>query len=760
MRRFGYISFLILHLAFMGLVSCDVSKHIPQGDHLYGGATVKIDTGKLEPSIVKELATLPRPKPNANFFGIKYKLLLYSSVPDKTRKEGFFARLFNGFTEPPVLLSQAAPEPTVARLRNRLFDYGYYHPTIKYDTVVKKNTAYWNYAISPGTRYTIRSIHLPADSSEVTGIIHSIKGGSLLKPGDYLQVETLNAERARIDDTLKGRGYYYYFPEQILFRVDTLHQGQADVYIKYIDGASPRSMQQWQIGDISIYGNYSLAKDSVLLTDTGTRQKKFTIIDKSNKYRYGVYDRAILLEEGQVYQKELHALSIERLMNLNTFKFVKFQFTPDTLLGANKLHTKIFITPMRKNTLRLETSVTTKTGNFVGSEIGIKWRNVNLLKGAEILDFKISAGFDAQLGGKKVQSPNAYTFKTDLTFYLPRIIPYFKVVTGKNSFIPRTGITFGAEYLQRPDLYTLRSFKTGLEYVWKVRDVIEHTLRPIRVQSINPTNITPKFDSILQEDVALRASFERQLIMGSQYVFQYNNTYKDKPVTYWSRFSIGSYGNLIAAVSRNKVDTPGAIKFMGVPLSQFVRAEAEGRLYFKLTNRWTWVNRMILGAAVAYGNSFIAPYNEQLFIGGSASVRAFRIRTLGPGSYHTSASSFQANESGDVKIEANTEFRYDLTKMFKPAFFLDAGNIWFRREPPDKPGSKFTAAFMKEMALGAGLGMRLDFSIMLLRFDFSIPLRKPWYPEGQRWVFNEIDLGNKAWRKENLLLSVAIGYPF
>ncbi|MFN9782933.1 MAG: BamA/TamA family outer membrane protein, partial [Sphingobacteriales bacterium] len=268
------------------------------------------------------------------------------------------------------------------------------------------------------------------------------------------------------------------------------------------------------------------------------------------------------------------------------------------------------------------------------------------------------------------------------------------------------------------------------------------------------------FDSILQQDQALKASFERQLIIGTQYIFNFNNTFMNKRLTYWGRFSVGSYGNLISAVSRNKADTPGSIKFMNVPISQFVRIEAEGRVYYQLTNRWTWVNRVVLGSAIAYGNSVVAPYNEQFFIGGSSSVRAFRIRTLGPGSYHTEQSAFQANESGDVKIEANSEFRYNLASKIKPAFFVDAGNIWFRREPPDKPGSKFSSAFLKQMAVGAGLGLRLDFSVMLLRFDFSIPLRKPWFPEGERWVLDEIDLGSKTWRKENLILSVAIGYPF
>ncbi|MFN5475692.1 MAG: hypothetical protein ACK484_03800, partial [Sphingobacteriales bacterium] len=386
MIKYFHIVGLMVAGSLMMLASCSVSKHIPPGDRLYGGAIITVDSAKLPSDIKEEISSLPRPKPNANILGIRYKLMFYDAVPESTRKKGFFQRIFKNMTEPPVLFSNAKPALSVTRIKNRLFDFGYYHPNIRYDTVLKKEVAYWKYMVNPGTRYTIRSIHLPDDSSEVTSIIRAISKESLLREGDFLETEKLNNERARIDDTLKSRGYYFYFPEQILFRVDTLHQGQADVFIRYRDDVPPNSMQQWKIGDISIYGNYSLQKDSVIQTQTGTRINKFTIIDKTNKYNYGVYDRAILLEEGQLYQKELHALSIERLMNLNTFKFVKFQFFPDSSGGKNNLHTKVYITPMKKNTLRLETSVNTKTGNLVGSEIAIKWRNVNLLKGAEILD--------------------------------------------------------------------------------------------------------------------------------------------------------------------------------------------------------------------------------------------------------------------------------------------------------------------------------------------------------------------------------------
>jgi outer membrane protein assembly factor BamA len=189
--------------------------------------------------------------------------------------------------------------------------------------------------------------------------------------------------------------------------------------------------------------------------------------------------------------------------------------------------------------------------------------------------------------------------------------------------------------------------------------------------------------------------------------------------------------------------------------------EADLRGYLRLSDKLILANRVIAGTALAYGNSNIAPYAEQFFIGGSSSVRAFRIRTLGPGSYHSDESAFQANESGDIKFEANTELRYTMGKYLGFAGFIDAGNIWLRKETPDKPGSGLQGNdFFNEMAVGMGAGIRLDFSVLLIRFDLSIPLRKPWYPEGNRWVLNEINFGDKEWRKDNLILSIGIGYPF
>jgi hypothetical protein len=410
----------------------------------------------------------------------------------------------------------------------------------------------------------------------------------------------------------------------------------------------------------------------------------------------------------------------------------------------------------------MEAAASTKTGNFLGSELSIKLRNVNAFKGAEILDFKISGAFDAQVGGSKSQSPNAYSARAELGFYIPKIIPNIRMRIGRNSFLPRTGIIMAAEFIRRPELYTQRTFRTSLDYVWKTSKSVEHTFRPIRIQLIDPSNTTPAFDSILAEDISLKASFEKQMILGSNYEFVFNNTYKVKRTfTHAIRLNLGSSGNIFNLIARDKNDTPNAVTLFNLPVSQFIRFEAELKGFYKVNPKLVWANRLITGVSGAYGNSTHLPYAEQFFIGGSNSIRAFRIRTLGPGSFHTNDKVFQANESGEVKLELNTELRYSLSKYFKLAAFVDAGNIWLQKDAPDKPGSGLSKGDLwRELAVGSGLGIRFDFSIMILRFDFAIPLRKPWYAEGERWVWNEVNVGDKNWRKENLIFNIGIGYPF
>ncbi len=742
------------------LGSCNIAQYIPKDDRLYTGAKVQTPGVKIDKSIKEEVESTIRPEPNSSFLGLYPEIGIYYNQQKKKDKKGLFKGLLQKYSDAPVLLSQVSPAENEKRISNILFARGYLKPEVKHE--IKKDSGYKAhivYKIEPGIRYTIRNVFYPTDSSELSNNIRQSSKRSIIHPGDYFDFDVLKNERVRIDNYLKERGYYFYIPEFILFRADSLHGGTTDLYFKIIDEMPEQAKMKWTIGDISIYGNYTLEKDSIINRMKGKKDKSFTIVDKQERYRTDLYERIIMLKEGQLYKKSLQTLTIERLMNLQNFRFVRTVFFPDTI--TKMLSTRVYLTPAKKRTVRLELSGETKSNNYLGSSVALRYRNLNLFRGAEILEAKISAGYDFQIGGTQ-QSSQAVTLNGDISLYVPKFIPNIRINIKRNSYVRRSFVTLGIEYIERPDQYTMRSVKLGTGYHWKSGKTTEHQVSLLNINSIAPSDITPSFDSILNEDPALKASFEKQLVIGSKYQFTFNNTFRAKnKFNYIANFQAVTSGNIYNALAKNNVDTPGAVKAFNVPVAQFIKGQIDLRGYLRLNKKTQWVNRFLIGAAPAYGNSRVAPYNEQFFIGGSSSIRAFRIRTLGPGSYHSDESVYQANESGEFKLEMNTELRYDLWKFIKLGAFIDAGNIWFFKDAPGKPGSGLDRGdLFNEMAVGAGIGIRFDVNIFSIRFDLAVPLRKPWYPEGERWVFDKMNFGDSEWRKENLVLNIGIGYPF
>lgn len=757
MRQLRYIWYLML---FSGMISsCNLPRYLPEGENLYTGAKLKMDSVKLAGTIVDELNGTIRPKPNGQILGMYPKLMINSNLEKSTKKKGFFYNLKKKYAEKPILLSQVSIPDNRKRLENILFARGYLQAKVVHRIDTSKRKGSIEYLLHPGTRYTVRNLVYPRDSSLLTRKILDDSANNLIRTGSYFDFDVFKAERNRIDARLKDSGFYFFIPEYIYFKVDSLHKGWVDLYMTYVPEMPASATRQYTISSVSVYGNYTLERDSIIRQQAGRKTKEFTVIDKQERYRTDLYRRTVLLREGQIYSKSLQNISIERLMNLQNFRFVRSVFVPDSA-GMQSLASRFYLTPAKKRTLRLEISGESKSNNFVGSTLALRYKNLNLFRGAEILEARIGGGYDFQIGGKQ-QNASAYTINGDLSLFVPKLLPVFTIRTRRNPFVPRTSFTLGAEYIRRPEQYTLRSFKFSAGYQWKLGRSVEHNLRVLNINSITPTDITPYFDSILNQDPALKASFEKQLIIGSKYQFIFNNTHRNNArFTYIADLQAATSGNLATLIARADVDTPGAKQIGGVPISQFVKGVADLRAYWKLNSRTTWVNRFLVGAVFSYGNSLIAPYNEQFFIGGSSSLRAFRLRTLGPGGYHTEESVLQANEAGEFKLEMNTEIRYNLWKFINVAGFVDAGNIWYFKEAPNKPGSGLDGDLFTEMAMGAGLGLRFDFSILALRFDLAIPLRKPWLGDGERWVIDKIDFGNKTWRKENLILNIGIGYPF
>jgi outer membrane translocation and assembly module TamA len=299
--------------------------------------------------------------------------------------------------------------------------------------------------------------------------------------------------------------------------------------------------------------------------------------------------------------------------------------------------------------------------------------------------------------------------------------------------------------------------------LWKENIRKEHQLNIIDVTYVSPNHVTPEYLEDIKTDPALGKVIEKQLIFGPTYNYTYTNTMqKRRKNTIYFNGELDLAGNLTGLLTR--ADYPNKVKtIFDVPFSQYVKIRSDFRHYLKLGKESELASRLIVGAGFAYGNSNTLPASKQFVVGGTNSIRAFRARTLGPGSYvipPETNDNYTPDQSADLKLEFNTEYRAKLFSIVRGAVFLDAGNIWLLHADPNKAGAEISKDFMKEIAIGAGAGLRFDLSFLVLRTDLAIPLRNPALPDGQRWVIDDIDFGSSSWRKDNLILNIAIGYPF
>ena len=322
-------------------------------------------------------------------------------------------------------------------------------------------------------------------------------------------------------------------------------------------------------------------------------------------------------------------------------------------------------------------------------------------------------------------------------------------------------------------MYTLHNFNASFGYLWKENALREHDLKLLEVTYISPEKITDKYradmyakiegtDEYTPEAKVLQRVVEKQLIFGPVYNYTFTNTMLPKKHTFYYRGLLDLSANLTGLISGANAEEGNQKSILGVAYSQYIKTEHDFRYYLKLDETSQIATRFIGGVAYPYGNSVYMPFVKQFFVGGSNSIRAFRARTLGPGSYdpRNSASSFFHDQAGDIKLEANVEYRKKLVSFLNVAAFVDAGNVWLFNEEKGREGGKFSSDFLSEIAVGGGVGLRFDFNILILRLDLSIPFRIPYYEKGERWSFNEIDFSSKQWRRDNLMLNIAIGYPF
>jgi outer membrane protein insertion porin family len=749
------------------IASCTASRFAKGGEQLYGGATVSVLSSEkpVDKNLVRKTAREAMgQKPNWSFLGLYPKLWFYSLAPDSIQK-GFRAWLKNTAGEPPVFLTNVNPAATAKRVDAKLFNIGIFNGSTTFTLANKKHTAKIAYTCNVHPPFTIKNVAFMQGDDPLSMRIASLAASSLIRTGDAYDLSKLKLERERIDSVLKEIGYFYFNPDYLVFTADTFQASRTvDLCLNLKNDILVESKITYRIRSITIDPSYSLERDSLNASADTTSIDSVVFIGKS-PVRPKVLLRSCALKRNRLYSRRQHNRTLNRIMSMGVFKYAAVRFVGSDSAGNGFLDVKILITPLEKRSLRTELTLVSKSNDFVGPKLSLNYCDRNTLGGAEILNLMMSGSLEGQFFGQN-KDLYSYELNPQLDFTVPRLILPFVLSNPRGAYVPKTKLSFGYSYIKRFNFFDSKSLLFMYGYKWRENWRTMHELNPVTINYVSLFNKSREFSDSLAANPYLRRSYEEQFIAGSYYSYTFNEQAVSKQKNqFYLNATAELSGNALSLAKKlfsgQSASAEHPLTVGGSVYSQFSRITLDARNVSNLSPSQKLIVRLYAGVGNAYGNSATLPYAKQFFCGGPSSIRAFQINSVGPGTSVPQKSAAFLEPGGDLKMEANAEYRFPIVGFCKGATFVDAGNTWLLHQFAEINSQAFAMnRFYKEFALGTGAGLRLDLSFFILRFDIGVPLRKPWLDEPERWVLGKIDFGDPSWRKENLVLNIAIGYPF
>lgn len=758
---------LIIYL--IGLVfitSCQIKKHLPEGTFLYNGAKIKVEKiddfkGKPKP-IVKALEGIAAPRKNKMILGFPYKVAWWYAIGEPKKQSGFQYWLRTKFGEAPILSTKLDINANQTNMQAYLENKGYFKSTVlgKTDTQGYKLNAIYKASIT--RPYMFDTIKWVLDTSELSSAILKIRDrASYVKQGDQFDLESIKAERNRVDLALKRRGFYFFSPDFIKAYVDTSNNKHAINVFYIIKEETPQNARYPQvIHAVTIFPNYTLLLPPLDTSKLGLIDYEgYFIRDTVNNYKPKTLVRPLTYDVGSVYNLNQHNNTLNRYINMGQFKFVKSRYESiSDSISANRMNVYYYLTPLKKKNFNTEIAGFTKSNSFKGGQVNVNWKNRNLLKGAEQLNVKMYGAVETS-SVDTLRANNNFRVGTELTLTVPRFVTPFRLKES-NYFLPVTKFLIGYEWIRRQQLYTKNFIRGEYNLNWKESAKKEHSFTPLSITYNNATSFSPQYLAQINKFPVLSYAILPELIAGTTYNYSVNtNDPREKNIFFFNG-NLDFAGNLVGLVKQPKQTF--SEKIAGAYFAQYFKTDAELRYSRKLNTDVYWSNRINIGIGLPYGNSSYLPFTHQFVIGGSNSLRGFVPRRLGPGRVLTTAEQQIAYPQigGDYKLEMQTELRFPLISKLRGALFMDAGNIWSKNSLIFGEDARLTRQFLKDIAVDGGMGVRLDISVLILRLDLGIPFRKPWLPRGSEWVMGQIRFGSGSWRKDNLVWNIGIGYPF
>jgi outer membrane protein assembly factor BamA len=744
------------------LFSCSAKKFLPEGERYLDKISVEVSGpihGQDKNDLEYDLEDAIQPSEIYNLLiGSRPEIWFYHKT--KGDSSSIKKWMFKKLAEKPVYLSEADIPKNIKNLNLILENEGFYYSEIEVKVDTGKVGSKVFYKIKTGEPIRIDSILFNVDSSFVISkIINNQQKHARFAKGDRFMLDRLEQERARLADTLSSLGYFYFRPDYLFFEIDTSRGNRkADVFLELKQDIPEGVLNRYKTGEVLVYSNFDLNDSIPESLETNASQDSIYFIYDKKFIRNKVLNKNIHYQPGKFLSRLDHEKTLEEVSNLRVYKFINA--VPERNLQDTTVNITLYLSPEVQNNLKAEVSLVTKSNNFTGPGLSISHLNKNAFKGAERLTLSLNGAFETQIGGQR-NGLSSFEIGVENTLSIPGILLPFSKAWDDNVHAPYTSISANYNFQTRINQFSLTSLNGSYDVEWDNNKALFHRFSALAITFLKTSDISEEFREEINNNPILAESFRENFIPEIAYELTWNPT-KNNRKPYYANINFSLAGNVstgIASLFQNQQDD---YRLFGVPISQYARLFAEARKYLYSFNN-TLAIRVLGGIGYAYGNSTTLPYQKLFFSGGTNSIRAFPSRLLGPGSHEPQPTNTNLflDQAGDLRFEANVEYRFDLNSIIEIATFVDAGNVWLLEEDPERPGGQFNIkTFADQLAVGTGLGLRLDFNYFLIRFDFAFPLRIPYRTQGDRWVVDKFAPFQGAWLRENLILNVAIGYPF
>ena len=754
------------------LSSCAQTRFVPGPEYLLQ----KVELDVNEPDINKEEAkAYIRQKENYKILGfMKFYLFLYN-LSSKKKTDDWLKRI----GEAPQIYDEALVQRSNEQLKQFMNNKGYYQAFVS-DSVIfndNKRKATVKYKIEGGVRHTIRDVRYHFVSPELRSIFMDDSVKYKFQPGNPFDIYELEKQQERIVKLYKNNGYYYFTKNQVRYLADTL-QFEDEVVLDLFVGES----QQAQIDSakivtpyfINTFNYYILPGNSpVDAYQFGGTQYNDTIrwghsnlfVTKYFKYPASLFSRTNLMQSGDLYSVNEVENTFNALNRLRQFRYVDIQFNESyPARDTNLLDCNIRLAPLNKQSVSLDLEGTNTSGNL-GVAGNVYYQHRNIFQGAEVLQLRLKGAIERMRRIDMQEYFNTREMGVDASLIIPKLLGPGEFIRNFQRNLPKTVINIGYNYQRRPE-YTRTISTMRIGYEWKTSANVSHLWSFLDMNQVKVYEYDPDFIDVIK-DLYIKSSFTDHFIFANNYSLIYNNQQINTRQNYtYLRFNVESSGNTLWLLSEltnqskyNNSDledlTFNYYQFFNTQFAQYVKADIEIRRGIYLDRYNSIVGRAFLGVGMPYANSRVLPFEKQYFAGGANGIRAWQVRSLGPGTYKAQEGVYP-NQSSDIKLEANVEYRFKLLGKLEGALFVDAGNIWAINTHDNREGALFQFdKFYKQIAVGTGTGVRLDLSYFILRVDYGMKLRDPSEPEGERWI-----PGNRKLTGNDFNLTFAIGYPF